>query len=52
MLCVGFSPPELQDSEKRTALHAAAYRGEADCITVLVQAGLYFNVHLLSQVLC
>lgn len=31
------SPP--QDSEKRTALHAAAYRGETECISILIQAG-------------
>lgn len=28
-----------QDAEKRTAVHAAAYCGEAECITNLVRAG-------------
>jgi ankyrin repeat protein len=32
------------DSEKRTALHAAAYRGQAECITVLIQAGGKVNM--------
>ena len=27
------------DSEKRTPMHAAAYCGEKDCITAIVQAG-------------
>ena len=34
-----FPTLNVQDSEKRTALHAAAYRGQAECITVLIQAG-------------
>lgn len=29
----------LQDEEKRTALHAAAYCGESDCISILIAHG-------------
>ena len=32
-------PVLLQDAEKRTAMHAAAYCGDTECISALVQAG-------------
>ncbi len=32
-----FLPP--QDAEKRTSLHAAAYCGETECVSALIQSG-------------
>ena len=34
----------LQDSEKRTPMHATSYYGETECVAVLIQAGK--TIHL------
>lgn len=33
----------LQDNEKRTPLHAAAYLGDAEIIELLILSGIFFN---------
>ena len=35
-----------QDHEKRSAMHAAAYCGETECLSALVMAGKSMNDHL------